>query len=154
MLVLIIVGNTNQRGTFCCSWLRLCFFLSASFRQIFSVPHLSEFPGGYGAFPGSRGWARWGRSCLGVSVAGTELLQPRVPSGSTAHDGSSWLPDAGAASCLPPCPKPLPLGTSIPLCSVPAHPRIVPSPPASCTGGTGCTLCILYHFNEGAHCPV
>lgn len=29
-------------------------FLSASFQQIFSISHPSEFPGGCGAFPGSR----------------------------------------------------------------------------------------------------
>lgn len=123
-LVLIIVGNTNQKGTFCCSWLHLC-FLSASFQQIFSVsvrrsswvvavPSLAP---GQGPCSRGWGWAWWGRGCLGGSVAGIELLQPRVPSGGTAHDahdGSSRLPDAGAASCLPPCPKPLPLGTSTP----------------------------------------
>lgn len=68
MLLLIIVGNTNQRGTFCCSCLHLC-FLSASFQQIFSVSHPSVFPGGCGAFPCSR---------TGTTLQGLGLVRKRL----------------------------------------------------------------------------
>lgn len=69
---------------------------------------------------------------------------------------------------FPPCLEPgtstlgPPLGPA-PLCACQLLPTPLspsPSPPAgvpwqlSVTGGTGCTICILYHFNEGAHCPV
>lgn len=169
MLVLIIVGNTNQRGTFHCSCLHLC-FLSASFQQTFSLSHLSEFPGGWwclpqlqdrdhtpGAGAGGRIWVWWGRGCLGVSSSSPIAPWLALPMMHMMGAPGSLTQGQPPASPLPKAPSPghqhLCEGVPSPPC-LPTHPGTVPSPPAGATRGTGCTVCILYHFNEGAHCPV
>lgn len=122
--------NTNQRGTFCCSCLHLFFkrFVPADLfmshpqnSQAVVVPSLAPGQGSH-----SRGWG-WGQGLLGKRLLGCVWLaqSSSSPAAHDAHDGSLQLPEAGAASCLPPAPKSLSLGTSTPgcsLCSVPAHP--------------------------------
>lgn len=101
-----------------------------------------------------------------LAVSSPSPLSPWVALHISAHDGSPWVPDTGTASCLPPCSKPSPWAPAPrvlpllyaasscppwghagpPTTSVPQQPSVI--------GGTGCTLCILYHFSEGAHSPV
>lgn len=178
MLVLITVGNTNQKGTFFYSCLHLHFpFRVLPFSVLFlfgsvharggcSTSSVEEGPGQSLGMQQHRMAMLRGLGLLAVSSPSP--VSPWVALPTSAHDGSPWLPDTGAPSCLPPCSKPSPCpwapapgvfpllyaASSCPPWGHAGPPPTSVSQQPSVTKGTGCTVCILYHFSEGVHCLV